>query len=383
MTVDDPFRAHRIDDGILDGFLDHGDRFKMVLRYEDLKAVSRDWRTFSSDAPFRVPIPAEHDVRGVRQLPIESDPPDHTAYRDIVKEPFSRATATAIAPTVRQIADRLLAEAIEAGSMEVVRGFALPLQSRSLALMLGRPQSEAEEWISWGVHVFRDPEGVHASDLDAYLDRVMTEAVRDPGDDYFGLLARATFRGRPLTKDEMTGFANLTFAGGRDTVIGAIAWSLHHLATSSDAVLRLRQEPGLIKTAVEELLRVSSPLTHIGRVVAVPTELCGRAMAADEIASLCFASANHDESAFERADEVVLDRHPNRHVAFGHGPHNCLGAPLARMVLTTVLESFVAVVGTATVVEVEEKVDDLGAVRRVAGFERLVLRLDGHPRGRT
>jgi cytochrome P450 len=276
----DPFAVDRLDSGLLDGRLG-SDTFVMVLRYADLRAVARNWHTFTSDAPFRVPIPSEHDVRPVRQLPIETDPPDHGDYRRIVLKPFSAAVAAANRPEVELIAGALLDDALDRGRLEVVRSFALPIQSRGLALMLGRPQEEAEEWISWGTHVFRDfhdSEGGHASALDRYIARATDAALARPGegDDFFGLLARSEFRGRRLTREEIIGFANLTFAGGRDTVINSIANCLYYLAQHDEVFQRLRTEPELLEPAIEEFLRYFSPLTHIGRIVRSETHLLGR-----------------------------------------------------------------------------------------------------------
>ncbi len=144
----DPFRQHRQATGALESHVG-ADEFVMVLRYEDLKDITRDWDTYTSDAPFRVPIPSEHNVRAVRQLPIETDPPDHSEYRRVVQETFGRETSQSIRPRVRSIVATLLDAALENGKMEAVRSFALPIQSRALALMLGRSQDEANEWISW------------------------------------------------------------------------------------------------------------------------------------------------------------------------------------------------------------------------------------------
>lgn len=369
----DPFRDEREHTGVTDVGV-AGEDLVMVLRHRDLKAATRDWERFTSDAPFRVPIPEEHDVRSVRQLPIETDPPVHRAYREVVRGPFSRTTAARIAPEVGQVTDRLLNEALAAPDVEVVRSFALPLQSRALALMLGRPLEDAEEWIGWGTHVFRDrtdDDQGHAHDLDAYLARELDAAAADPGDDLFGLLVTARFDGRPLTRDEQLGFANLTFAGGRDTVINLVANVVAHLAARPDALAALRAGPELVRTAAEEFLRYFSPLTHIGRVVADDTQLLGRELAADSRISLCFASANRDTEVFDRPDECVLDRHPNRHVAFGHGPHTCLGAPLARLVATTLLDRLATRVDALAVIDAAPLVEDLGTVHRQVGFEHL------------
>jgi cytochrome P450 len=373
----DPFRERREGHGAMEGQVD-GTPFTMVLGYGKLREVAADWETFSSDAPFRVPIPSEEGVRTVRQLPIETDPPEHTAYRALVSEPFSWQTAARIKADVEQIAGRLLAPGIESGEIEIVRAFALPLQSRALALMLGRPQAEAEEWISWGTHVFRDFEdgaAGHASELDAYLDRAIDQATQDPGDDFFGLLVKTRLEGRPLSRSEMLGFANLTFAGGRDTVINAITNAIHHLATHPDDLSRLRRDRNLLPTAVDEFLRYFSPITHIGRVIAKETELYGQKLDAESVVSLCFASANRDATAFDRADECLIDRRPNRHVAFGHGIHRCIGAPQAKTVLTVALDAFVSRVAVAGVLDARPKMEDLGPVQRQSGFDRLLVSL--------
>ena len=372
----DPFEEYRRDEGVLDGRVGR-DTFVMALRYADLKAAARNWRTFTSDAPFRVPIPSEPDVRSVRQLPIETDPPDHGDYRRIVRQPFSGETAVAIEPGIRRIADELLDQGLDAGRLEIVRSFAVPLQSRSLALMLGRSEEEASEWITWGTHVFRDSSGEgHATALDRYLERVVDEALDAPGEDFFGLLVRARFRGRSLTREEMLGFGNLVFAGGRDTVIHSITNSLHHLAEHPDALGRLRSGPDAIRSATEEFFRYFSPITHIGRIVRTGAKIADRDLAPGDVLSLCFASANRDETAFERAGECVLDRHPNRHLAFGFGPHTCLGAPLARTILSVVLERFATRVGRMSIVEATPKLEELGCVQRQVSFEPLILQFE-------
>ncbi len=373
----DPFRQRRQNHEVLDGEMD-GTRFTMVLGYEDLREVASNWHTFSSDAPFRVPIPSEENVRTVRQLPIETNPPQHTAYRALISEPFSWRRSATIRSEVERIASELVQSGLDAGSIEIVRSFALPLQSRALALMLGRPASEAEEWISWGTHVFRDFEAGaagHASDLDAYLNRAIDEAMREPGEDFFGMLATTTLEGRNLTRAEILGFANLTFAGGRDTVINAVTNAIHHLVTHPADLSRLRDDRSLVPTAVEEFLRFFSPITHIGRVVEHEATLAGHHVGDDSVVSLCFASANRDATAFERADECLIDRRPNRHVAFGHGPHRCIGAPQAKTVLTAALDAFVGRVAAARVLEARPKVEELGPVRRQVGFERLLISL--------
>src|SRR5262245_37050467 len=199
--VSDPFREARNRNGVLECEF-QGEKVQMILRHEDVRKAAKDWKTFSSNAPFRVPIPSEEDVRTMRQLPVEIDPPEHTDYRKIVEPFFLRAKDPAVIAQVEALFDEMLASALRCESIEVVREFALPIQSRSLAYLLNVPESEAALWISWGTHVFRDG-GSKGAALEAYLHRQFDRAAAADGTrapaDFFSALSRATFRGRPLT----------------------------------------------------------------------------------------------------------------------------------------------------------------------------------------
>ena len=189
--------------------------------------------------------------------------------------------------------------------------FALPLQSRALTVLLGVDEAEAERFIGWGVHVFHGENGADkGEELERYLNEQFDKAAAAPGDDFYGLLTRS-FRGRPLTRAEQLGFANLMFAGGRDTMIHSVACAIGYLAEHPEALDFLRADPGRIVLASEEFFRVYMPLTHIGRVCPVDTDVHGMTVKAGDRASLCWASANLDETVFEAADEIQLDRRPN------------------------------------------------------------------------
>ena len=346
----------------------------MILRHEDVRKAAKDWKTFSSDAPFRVPIPSEEDVRTMRQLPVETDPPDHTDYRKIVEPFFLRAKNPVVIAQVEALMDEMLTAALARTSIEVVRQLALPIQSRALAYLLNVPESEAATWISWGIHVFRDGASKGAT-LEAYLHQQLHRATANPGDDFFSALTKATFHGRPLTREEMMGFANLVFAGGRDTVIHTISSVLGHLAGHPEALEFLRQDPARIVHAVEEFYRVITPLTHIGRVCPVETNVHGVTVQPGGRASLCWASANQDEAAFDTPAEVRLDRKPNPHLAFGFGAHLCLGAAHARLLVRTLLQKCIERVARITVLEAKERVESEERYQRVVGYELLTVKL--------
>ena len=369
----DPFIEARRKDGVLPCNF-QGETVPMILRHEEVRKAARDWKTYSSDAPFRVPIPSEEDVRTMRQLPVETDPPDHTDYRRIVEPFFQRAKDPQMMAQVEALIDGMLQEAMRHESIEVVREFALPIQSRAMTYLLNVPESEADLWIGWGIHVFRDG-GSKGMSLEAYLHQQLDRGAAQPGGDFFSALAHATFRGRPLTREEMMGFGNLTFAGGRDTVIHTLSSVLAYLAGHPEALEFLRQDPSRVVHATEEFFRVVTPLTHIGRVCPVESQVEGMTVPAGGRVSLCWASANQDEAVFENPSEVRLDRKPNPHMAFGFGAHLCLGAAHARLLVRTLLLKCIDRVSQITVLSAQERVEREQAYQRVMGYESLVVRI--------
>jgi cytochrome P450 len=369
----DPFIEARRKDGVLPCNF-QGETLPMILRHEEVRKAARDWKTYSSDAPFRVPIPSEEDVRTMRQLPVETDPPDHTDYRRIVEPFFQRAKDPQMMAQVEALIDGMLQEAMRHESIEVVREFALPIQSRAMTYLLNVPESEADLWIGWGIHVFRDG-GSKGMSLEAYLHQQLDRGAAQPGGDFFSALAHATFRGRPLTREEMMGFGNLTFAGGRDTVIHTLSSVLGYLAGHPEALEFLRQDPSRVVHATEEFFRVVTPLTHIGRVCPVESQVEGMTVPAGGRVSLCWASANQDEAVFENPSEVRLDRKPNPHMAFGFGTHLCLGAAHARLLVRTLLLKCTDRVSQITVLSAQERVEQEQAYQRVMGYESLVVRI--------
>ena len=373
----DPFADARRSSGVLDVDFD-GERIPLVLRYKDVRKAAGDYATFSSDAPFRVPIPSEEHVRKMRQLPIETDPPEHTDYRAIVQPFFSRPKQPEMIEAVGALVGGMLDEAAAKPSVEIIREFALPLQSRALTLLLGVPMDEADEWISWGTHVFRGhdaPSEEKGDRLDAYVHEQLDRAEREPGDDFFSALTRATYRGRKLTREEMAGFAVLTFAGGRDTIINILSFALVHLADHPGDQAKLRDEPMLIRSAAEEFVRIASPLTHIGRVCPHTTDVNGVEVPADHRVSLCWASANRDATIFETPDEVRIDRKRNAHVGFGSGAHTCLGASQARLILRTVIGQICTKGIELQVLDNVPHYEEWPGYRRQTGFDVLNMKL--------
>lgn len=375
----DPFEIPRREAGVLSCPF-KGETVRMILRQKDVRAAAKDWKTYSSDAPFRVPVPSEEDLRTVRQLPIETDPPEHTKYRKLVEPFFKRTGQPEIQEKIADLIERSMAAGLASESVEIVREFATVIQSRALTYLLNVPESEADEWITWGFSSLIDNDGNLTGDrLEAYLNRQLDRAYAEPGDDFFSVLTQATVDGRTLTRDEVLGFANLTFAGGRDTVIKTITTAMAHFAANPQDLQALRNDPKLINSAAEELFRYTTPLTHIGRVCPRETDVHGQKVQPGERISLGWASANRDPDVFEEPNAIMIDRRPNPHVAFGFGPHNCLGATHARVILRTLLTVLSERVGCMEIQESQEFVEREECYERSVSFEKLVLKM--HPLG--
>jgi len=370
----DPFKEKR-EAGPVARFSFQGEAIPMILRHADVRQAAKDWRTYSSDAPFRVPIPSEEAARSMRQLPIETDPPVHGEYRAIAEPYFQRPKLPEMIAKVEALIEELLRAALARETTEIVHGFALPIQARALTYLLDTDEREADTWIGWGVHVFRVRGGLKKGvELEDYLTRKFDAVSRTPGRCFFSALTQARFQGRPLTREEMMGFANLTFAGGRDTVIHTLACALGHLAANPEELAYLREDPKRIVHASEEFFRFFMPLTHIGRVCPVATSVHGEQVPAGGRVSLGWASANRDETVFPEADVFKIDRKPNPHLSFGFGEHLCLGAPHARLLLRTLLQKCVELVDGMEIVSAEERTETEHSYERKLGYESLVLK---------
>ncbi|MEM1013524.1 MAG: cytochrome P450, partial [Planctomycetota bacterium] len=259
----------------------------------------------------------------------------------------------------------------------IVREVALPLQSRSLTRLLNVPDSEADLWISWGIHVFKEGDGVaKGGQLGEYIRRMFEEKQGSEDDDFFSTLNRIEFRGRPLTLEEKHGFANMAFAGGRDTVIHSVSGIFGHLAEHPESLDFLREDESRITTATEEFVRFISPLTAIARKCPHGATVLDHVLAAGERIGLCWPSANRDEGTFESPDEVRLDRTPNPHVGFGFGIHKCLGATQARLIIRTLLSVLCDRGTTLETIEAVPEVERESSFERQVGYSRLRMRLN-------
>jgi cytochrome P450 len=373
--IKDPFEKARLEKGYGE-MNDQDDPVVMVFGHKDVRRCAHNWKTFQSAAePGRIVIPSEVNIRDTRQIPFELDPPMHGAYRAVVEPWFKRPLEKEYEAALTKMINEVVDEALNKKAVEVIREFSLVLQSRALTLLFNVPFSESETWISWGTHVFRSEETAldanKANVLYDYIDKQIENSKKNPGEDFYSVLLEAEVDGKKLTKEEIEGVLILTFAGGRDTVINAVTNSIAYFAEHPESLEKLRKEPELINFAIEELIRYFSPLTQMGRVATEDTQVCGHAVKADSRISLCWASANRDASVFEDANEVVLDRKINPHVAFGFGTHNCLGATHARQIMKVLIRTLISKVQSIDILDYKENIEDLGEFKRKVGYDKI------------
>ena len=354
-----------------------GESIAMILRHADVREAAADTETFSSNAPFRVPIPSEESVRTVRQLPIETDPPLHTAYRKLTDPFFARPKRPEIIATVERMVKQTVDDCVAMGRCDAMADLALPIQSRALTTLLNMPESEADVWIGWGIHVFKVSGGEFKTGnlLEDYLHEQFDRGEREPqGEDFFSVLSRAEVMGRRLTRQECVGFANLAFAGGRDTIIHTLTSITDYLADHRETLAYLKEDPRRATLASEEFFRVFMPLTQIGRVCPFGATVGQNSVQPGSRVGLCWSSANFDAEVFEAPHEIRLDRRPNPHVAFGFRKHLCQGAAHARLVTRVFLNEMASRFVSVERIEAKPLVEREQAFERMVGFDSLRVR---------
>jgi cytochrome P450 len=324
----------------------HSDKYGgyyLLTRYADVRSGLLDWKNFSSGKPGVTSIPMSVE-RTFPEIPLEIDPPEHRPYRNVVTPWFSRRRVDTLEAEVRAITTDLLDGYVHGDRIDFVQDLAAPLVSRVLAVFLNVPESESTPWAKWMSDIFhgrltdRELANSAGKKLIGYVDSKIAAAKEAPGDDFFGMLAQAEYAGRPLTDEEMRGYGVLTMTAGQETTVNGIGNSLWYLGTHPEERSRLASKPEGIASAVEEFLRFLSPIQLLGRTTTGDVEVSGTVIPGGSTVAMCYGSANRDESVFENADTYVPDRAYNPHIAFGAGPHACLGAHLARVEMKVVLE---------------------------------------------
>ncbi len=306
-----------------------------VYRHAEVKRVCTEWETFSSE---RASVREGED----RTL-LDLDPPRHTALRRVLAKAFTPAAIAALEPRIRAVADDLVASAMAKGTFDLVADIAYPLPVTVIAEMLGVPATERPRYRRWadallagGVGARRTGAKPAASaqaaraEMDAWFDAELARPGRADQDDLLGQLLSGRPDGQPLSPAEIRSFCGLLLMAGHVTTVNLIANAAYCLLRYPEQLDALRQDPSRVPGAVEEVLRFAGAALDVVRVTTKPVRLGGADIREGQRVIAWLASANRDERVFAEPDRFDVLRSPNPHLAFGGGPHVCLGAPLAR-----------------------------------------------------
>ena len=322
----------------------------MPTRYEDLQALVKMVPALSSRSAVVVPpspelrevLVAEARKYGSENPPITSDPPEHKPFRRLILPFFSPHAVERQIPYTRTLCNRLIDGFIDRGEADAAADYAQQITPRVIAHVLGIDPARADDFVEWVRGILElgqtQPEMriKYRGIIRDFFREMVAERRKNPGDDAISTLIEAEVEGAKLDDYKIVGVCFLLLVAGIDTTWSSISASLLHFATHPQDQARLRAEPELLPTAVEELLRFYSPVT-MGRKVTEPVSVGGVDMTPGDRVLMNFPGANRDPAAFDRPGEVVLDRKRNRHIAFGLGIHRCAGSNLARMEMQAAL----------------------------------------------
>ena len=357
--------------------------FWVVTRYKDVVDIAQKPDSFSPAKHYDPETGASRgglaipELPGLRFIPNEVDAPEWNLYRTFLNRRFAPKAIDALRDRARQFAAALVDRVIEHGHLDIVDDLASPLPALMMIEIFGfRPDEWRQFSDPFHKMVYPPAEAPEFLEtmrgLDYFKQRVDEEiALRreHPKDDLLGLLANGEMNGRPLTDEEIQNIAFNLMGGGIDTTTALTSNTLLHLARHPEMRQRLIDDPSLWTVAREEFLRYVTPIHGLARTVVRDTDLDGWQFREGERLLLAYSSANRDPAVFDKPDEVVLDRFPNRHIAFGAGMHRCLGSFLARMMYETMVTEVLARIPDYRIVE--EDILPYETVARVNGWVRV------------
>jgi cytochrome P450 PksS len=317
----------------------------LVTRYDDVVAVlkhpllGKDRLSNLSEAE-RAKMPwFLRYFKPLMQNMLERDPPDHTRLRGLVHKAFTPHLVERLRGRIHQLTDQLLDTATKKRSMDLVADYALPLPVTIIAEMLGVPESDHAKFHRWSNKLISNTTMLETMmavpavlGFTRYIRKLIEKRRASPGDDLLTALIQAEEAGDRLNQDELVSMVFLILVAGHETTVNLIASGILALLQHPDQLERLRKDPSLIGSAVEELLRFTCPVELATiRVAREDFVLAGAKILRGDYVAAVIASANRDEQHFANPDTLDLGREPNRHLGFGMGIHYCLGAPLARL----------------------------------------------------
>lgn len=315
----------------------------IVTRYEDVHEVSRNHEYFSND-----PVGIPDEGRPGKYIPLEVDPPEHTEWRQLLNQLFNPVKMSALEGDIREMANGLIDRFAGQESVEFMSAFAHPLPTLLFLKLMGWPEDDEAKLTRWTELVLTGKPGASEEENTAIRTRAGMETIGyfaeliakrrvEPVDDFVTFLLRSKFQGRDITDGEMLHILFILMLGGLHTVRGTLGFTMIKLAENPDQRQMLLDDPSLIASAVEEMLRIEAPVST-GRTVRKPFVLHGVELQPGDRVLVSCPAANHDPREFEEPECLRVDRPTNRHLGFSAGPHRCIGSHLARIELKVALE---------------------------------------------
>ena len=361
-------------------YIDEANGLWGVSTYDGVLAVERDPQSFSSaggSRPDTGPLPWMIDLDGAA----------HSKRRKLVSRGFTPARVRASAPHLREICDELVDRVCERGSCDLVHDLAAPLPMIVIGDMLGVAPEDRADLLRWSdgmlASLSGDPEGFEAAaaafgEYVEYAHGMIAARRAEPTDDLFSVLVHAEVDGEHLDDDELVFESLLLLIGGDETTRQVTVGGMEELLRHPGERHRLVSDPDptLLASAIEEMLRWVTPIKTMARTVTTDVELAGVKLAAGSKGVVLYESANFDEAHFGDPDRFDIDRSPNDHLAFGFGPHVCLGASLARLELQAMFDRLLRRLPDL------ERADDEPLHRSIAGVDRMPVVFTPTPRSR-
>ena len=312
----------------------------VVTRHELIREVYQDAETFSShrNADFSLLVGENWPL-----LPLEADPPEHAAWRILLNPIFAPAKMKALEEGIEELAVDLIEGLKTRGGCEFVADFAEIFPVRIFLKLFGLPLEDSTKFVEWEGALLHsmtmEGRSKAAGDIVGYLRKVIAERRATPADDLISYVVTAEVNSKPLSDDEAVGVCFLLYSAGLDTVANMLGYIFKHLAEHPDDQQRLRDEPGLIPGAIEEMLR-AYPIVVSGRLVTRDMDFHGVHMKKGDLVTLGTMFAGRDAQEFAEPDTVDFDREKVSHISFAAGPHRCVGSHLARRELRIALEEW-------------------------------------------
>ena len=318
-----------------------------AFRYDDVQRVLSEHARFSSRMGGDEPSGTGHLFASSL---ITTDPPRHRQLRSLVTQAFTPKAVDALAPRISELTDGLLEGIALLGTADLIQALAYPLPVIVISELMGIPAADRDRFKQWSdVIVSQTRTGAATEDHQAtnqemtqYFLDLIEQRRRRPGNDLISNLLAAEIAGQKLNAAELLGFCALLLVAGNETTTNLIGNAVLCFTEVPGTIERLVQEPSLLPPAIEEVLRFRSPVQSMYRVTVADTTLGDVEIPAGAPVVAWIGSANRDERQFERAAQFDIDRGQTRHLAFGHGIHFCLGAPLARLEARIALEATLA-----------------------------------------